>query len=98
MGVTCGQLDMRSFLNMFHPYPCPHTFFTSRSSLLSSKFKKKFFTVLVDYKHKLVSSTKSSLVIVVSSLIALMVDQVRSLKPTIHEATFVAGDTQHCCL
>ena len=27
VGVTsCGQLDMKSFLNMFHPYPCPHTF------------------------------------------------------------------------
>ena len=32
VGVTCGQLDMRSFLNMLHPYPCPHTFFISESS------------------------------------------------------------------
>ena len=42
MGVTCGQLDMRSFLNMFHSYPCPHTFFTSQSSLHSLKLRKKF--------------------------------------------------------
>ena len=38
VGVSCGQLDMRSFLNMFHPYPCPHTFSTSESSLHSLKF------------------------------------------------------------
>ena len=28
-------------------YPCPHTFFTSQSSLHFLKFKKKHFTVLV---------------------------------------------------
>ena len=31
---------------MFHPYPCPHTFSTSESSLHSLKLKKNFFTVL----------------------------------------------------
>ena len=32
---------MRSFLNKFHHYPCPHTFFTSVSSLHFLKLKKK---------------------------------------------------------
>ena len=31
--MTCGQLDIRSFLNVFHPNPFPHTFFTTESSL-----------------------------------------------------------------
>ena len=30
---------------MFHPYPCPHTFFTSQSSLHTLKFFLKIFTV-----------------------------------------------------
>ena len=30
VGVTCGQLDMRSFLNMSHPsLPCPHHLYIS---------------------------------------------------------------------
>ena len=55
VGVTCGQLAMRSLLNMFHPYPCPHTFFTSQSSLHSLKFLKIFYCAfwLAMYGHVL---------------------------------------------
>ena len=42
-------VDMRSFLNMFHPYPCPHTFFTSESSLHFLKSFKKFLMCLFVY-------------------------------------------------
>ena len=44
VGVTCGQLDMKSFLNMFHPNPCPDT---SQSSLQFLKLKKKLMCLFV---------------------------------------------------
>ena len=49
VGVTCGQLDTRLFLNMFHPYPCPHTFFTSQSSL---HFLKCIYIFLMCFVHR----------------------------------------------
>ena len=49
VGVTCGQLDMRSLLNMFHPYHCPHTCFTSESSLHFLKFLCLFVYFLMAF-------------------------------------------------
>ena len=38
--TTCRDIYVWSFLNIFHPYPCPHTFFTSESSQHFLKLKK----------------------------------------------------------
>ena len=53
---------------------------------------------VMDYKHKLVSSTKSSLVIVVSPLIALMVDQVRSLRSKDMMASILTTPSKDCAV
>ena len=53
---------------------------------------------VMDYKHKLVSSTKSSLVIVVSPLIALMVDQVRSLRSKDVMASILTTPSKDCAV
>ena len=42
VGVTCGQLDMRSFLNIFHPYLVPILFHWS----VIPTFSKIFFLLI----------------------------------------------------
>ena len=50
-GYLCGcdlwTVRHRSFLNMFHSFPYPHTFFTSQSSLHSLKLKKKIYCAFI---------------------------------------------------
>ena len=41
-GVACGQLDMRSFLNKFHPYLVPIIFFTNSFLHFLKFFSKNF--------------------------------------------------------
>ena len=38
VGVTCGQLDMRLFLNMFHPYLVPILFSPVGHSYISLNY------------------------------------------------------------
>ena len=45
VGVTCGQLDMRLFLNMLHPYPCPILFSPVSHPYISLIFKVNYSSV-----------------------------------------------------
>ena len=57
VGVTCGQLDMRSFLNIFHLYSCPHTFFTSEWVIPTfPEINFKFFLLYLNTQYSILNT------------------------------------------